>query len=183
MCASFFTNRYIRSSHCHITEGVLRAEELLKFLNERQLPLAVSISEDATRIVNRVQYDSRTNQLIGFTLPLNCETGMPIPFSYGARSADEIFNHFASDNNVSSFLNVIMAQPISKNVAPFCLLIFGSNNRYTANDVSKRWQYIQKQLENVGIETITVSSDSDPKYNAAMRELSQLGAASNDWGK
>lgn len=64
-------NRYIHSSHYHIIEGILRAQELRNYLDERGLPKVVCISEDATRIVGRVQYDSRTNQLLGFTLPLN----------------------------------------------------------------------------------------------------------------
>lgn len=177
------TNRYIRASHIHITEGVLRNSELLSYLNERKLPLVVSLSEDATRIVGTVQYDSRTNQLIGFVLPINKKNGMPIPFSYSARNADEIYKHFSNENSVSSYLNVIMAQPVAKNAAPFCLLIYGSDNKYTGNDVSKRWRFIRDQLADSGIETLTISSDSDPRYNAAMKELSRLGNKSEEFGK
>lgn len=153
------TNRYIRASHTHITEGVLRDKELLSYLNERQLPLVVSLSEDATRITGTVQYDSRTNQLIGFVLPINKKNGMPIPFSYSAGTADEIYKHFTSENIVSSYLNVVMAQPVAKNAAPFCLLIYGSDNKYTANDVSKRWRLIHDKLANSGIEVLTISLD------------------------
>lgn len=170
------TNRYIRSTNCHIVEGLLRSEELLLYLKERNLPLEIIISEDATRIENRVQYDPATNQLIGFTLPTNNENGMPIPFSYPAISADEICRHFSAQNNVSSFLNLIMAQPVKTGAKPFCLLAFGSDNRYTASDVSGRWRYIQNELSKNGIKTLAFSSDSDPRYNSAMRELSQLSA-------
>lgn len=167
-------NRYIRRTNCHIVEGVLRCEELRLYLEERDLPLVVSLSEDATRIEGRIQYDSKTNQLIGFVLPINEQTGMPIPHSYKARDASEIFKHFASNSEQAHFVNVIMAQPIGKE-APFCMLIFGSNGNYTAMDVSKRWLHIIDQLKAVDIKVLTISSDSDPKYNAAMRQNSGLG--------
>lgn len=47
-------NRYIRSANCHIIDGILRREGLLIYLKERDLPLIVSLSEDATRIEGRV---------------------------------------------------------------------------------------------------------------------------------
>lgn len=175
------TNRYIQASHFHITEGVLRSEELRNYLNERNYPNVVSISEDATRIVGRVQYDSRTNQVVGFTLPTNQKTGMPIPLSFPARNVAEIIQHFAS-GNVSGFLNVIMAQPVVENAQPFCLLLYGTDSKYTALDVKNRWKYIVDELEKVGVQVLTISSDSDPRYNSAMKDLSNLGMKSKiDW--
>lgn len=168
------TNRYIKSANCHITEGILRTEELLIYLKERNLPLTVAISEDATRIIGRVQYDAASNQLVGFTLPLSRSNGMPIPYSFPARSAQEMYNHFTGDISVSNLLNVVMAQPIA-NAKPFCLIAFGSDNVYSSGDVSKRWKFITIELEKIGVKVLTISSDSDPRYNAAMRSLSKLG--------
>lgn len=169
------TNRYIKSANCHVVEGVLRSEELLLYLKERNLPLVISLSKDATRIIGRVQYDAATNQLVGFTLPLSHSNGMPIPYSFPARSAQEIHGHFSNENSISNFLNVIMAQPVDKNSKPFCLLAFGSDNIYTSVDVAKRWNFICTELKKIGINVLTISSDSDPRYNAAMRLLSKLG--------
>lgn len=174
------TNRYINSSNCHIIDGILRCEELLIYLKERDLPLFVSLSEDATRIQGRVQYDSHTNQLVGLKLPLNELSGMPVPYSFPARNATEICNHFAAENSVSNFLNVIMAQPIALNAKPFCLLAYGSDNSYSTTDVVNRWQHINDELAKLNIKVLTFSSDSDPKYNGAMRQLSRLGY---NWGK
>lgn len=167
-------DRYIESFHSHITEGILRSEELKNYLNDRKIEPVVCLSEDGTRIIGRVQYDSKTNQLVGFVLPLNQKNGMPIPFSYPARSANEILRHFSNNNSTSAYLNVIMAQPIG-NAPPFCLLLFGSDNKYTGKDVAKRWGYIKNELEKNNIKVLIISSDSDPKYNSAMRELSGLG--------
>lgn len=96
-------NRYIKSANCRIIEGVLRSGELLLYLKEQNLPLTVSISEDATRITGRVQYDSSTKQLIGFTLQLNHLNGMPMTYSFPAQSAEEIYGHCFADHPISNF--------------------------------------------------------------------------------
>lgn len=138
-------NRYIYSSNCRIFEGIPRIDELFVYLTSRNLPLAVSLSEDATRIVGRIQYDSITNQLIGFSVPINNKSGMPIPFAFPARNADEILSHFSSQNSPSLHLNVMMAQPLC-DVPPFCLLIYGCDNKYTTRQVINRWNYIVEKL-------------------------------------
>lgn len=171
-------DRYIHRSNFVINEGVLRSDELLNYLQQRKQPLIVSLSEDATRIENRVQYDKRTNQLIGFTLPTNPKNGMPTPFVYKARSSDEIIAHFSSGVPTSHFVNTIMANPIS-GIPPFCLLIYGSDSRYTSDEVVKRWSYISGELEKLGISVLTFASDSDPRYNTAMKRTSLIGCVSD----
>lgn len=54
------TDRFINQTHHNVIEGELRCNELVSYLNDRKLPLFVSLSEDATRVINRVQYDSST---------------------------------------------------------------------------------------------------------------------------
>lgn len=170
------TNRFIARTHYNIVEGELRCDELRTYLTERNLPLSVSLSEDQTRIINRVQYDSSTNQLLGFVPPLN-KNGLPIPFSFKARSAEEINHHFSKGTPIASFVNTIIAKPTGK--APsFCLMIFGSDSKYTSTDVIERWSFIVAELKKLNIEVVSFSSDSDPKYNAAMRKLSQVGIPS-----
>lgn len=168
-------NKYVHRPDHGLIEGQLRNEELLVYLEERKQPLWVCLSEDATRIENRIEYDPRTNQLIGFVLPLNEENGMPEPFVYKAESAAQIIQHF--NEPISDSLNTIMAQPLG-GAPSFCLMLFGSLNRYTANHVSKRWQYIVNELKKLGIGVLSISSDSDPKFNKAMRMNSQLGLVS-----
>lgn len=168
------TNRYIRKMNCNIVEGILRCEELRKYLEERNLPLTVSLSEDATRINGRVQYDVKTNQIVGFAMPIDAQTGMPIAYSFMARNDTEILQHFTSEQT-AHFVNVIMAHPLGK-APPFCLLLFGTNSKYTAEDVSKRWMHIVNQLNESNISVLSISSDSDPKYNSAMRKNSGLGS-------
>lgn len=155
--------------------GLIKIRRIITLLNSRNLPLAVALSEDSTRIVGRIQYDSVTNQLIGFVPPINVE-GMPIPLSFPATNAETILCHFTSGNEVSNFLNVVMAQPLNQNAAPFCLLVYGTDNKYTTNDVIKRWKFIKKELKKINIDVYTMSTDADPRYSFAMRYLSQLGS-------
>lgn len=171
-------NRYINRSEYAVAEGVLRSQDLLKYLTELKSPLAVCISEDCTRVEGRIQYDSKTNQIIGFTAPIDKSTGLPVPFTFPARNAEEIFNYFSSENSVSSFVDIIMAQPLA-NVPPFCLAIFGSDSKYTSTDIENRWLYIKSELNKLGIKVLVISSDSDPKYNRAMQNLSGLSELSD----
>lgn len=124
------TNRYLSKSNCIVSEGILRCNELVAHLEKRNLPKYVAIAEDGTRICGRAQYDKKSNKIIGFVQPVNENTGMPDTNSFFARNTDEIINHFSNSNAVASFVNVIMAQPISsKKVPAFPLLVFGSDNR------------------------------------------------------
>lgn len=175
------TNRLIRNMDSPVVEGCLRSNELLNYLTDRKLPLVVALSEDATRIEGRLQYDSRSNQISGFVLPIQNETGMPIPLSFPARNVTEIVGHFCNKNPIAHFVNVIMAKPLADCPA-FCLLVFASDTKYTAEEVAKRWAHITNELHNINIKALTIASDSDPKFNSAMRKKSLLGAKSNIFG-
>ncbi|KAJ6648966.1 hypothetical protein Bhyg_04198, partial [Pseudolycoriella hygida] len=96
-------NKFIYDNGSTVLEGKLRHEELYKYLRDRDIPLRVSLSEDATRIQATVCYDPKTNQLVGFSLPLD-ENGLPITYSYMANNTNEIHfgilvDNFASDGD------------------------------------------------------------------------------------
>lgn len=110
-------------------------------------------------------------------LPLN-SVGLPKVVYYKARSAAEIENGFfdgTERNPISPNMNVIMAQPMVTGVPAFCLVIFGTNNKYTSNDVMNRWKHIVNELEKKNITVVSIGSDSDPKYNTTMRNILKLG--------
>lgn len=157
-------------------EGVPRLKELRIYLLERNMPLTICLSEDATNIENRVQYDSKKNILVGFVPPLD-QNGMPIPLMFKARHAEEIVQHFCNNIPTSTSIITVMAQPIG-NAPPFCLLAFGTDTKFVGEDVAKRWNYLINELNKIGINVLTFSSDSDSKYNRAMRKNAQLGCKS-----
>lgn len=75
----------------------------------------------------------------------------------------------------ASYLNVVMAQPLARGIPPFCLLLFGTDSKYTSVDIEKRWQFIRAELKTNSIEVLTFATDSDPKFNSVMRNHIKLG--------
>ena len=55
----------VQSQYSHINEGVIRFDELVEHIRDHGLPNLVSVAEDATRIIRRVEYDPRTNRCVG----------------------------------------------------------------------------------------------------------------------
>lgn len=133
---------YLHNNGPAIVEGEMRCDQLKKYLEERNLPMVVWISEDATRITGRLQYDPGTNQVVGLVLPLN-ENGLPKTFSFIASSAGTMekhvtnntvallvckFENFSLAPTILNFFKmqayVIMAQPLALNTEPFCLQLY-----------------------------------------------------------
>ena len=165
--------KFVQESSSLVIEGACRIEDLKTFLKARNLTNKVWLSEDATRLCNKVQYDSNTNQLIGFVLPLD-KNAMPKAFSFLATSARVMEEHF-KNNEISNLLYVFMVQPLQKDAPTFPLCIFGNRNSFTADDVVKRWKFITKCLEEEEIYVIGYSSDGDSRLLKAMRNESSLG--------
>ena len=63
--------RLVYSEYKTITEGEFRFDELETYLNKHNAPKVISLGEDATRVVSRVEYDSETDRCVGFVLPSN----------------------------------------------------------------------------------------------------------------
>lgn len=99
---------------------------------------------------------------------------MPIAYSFLATSLEAMEKHF-ENTEVSSLLYVYMAQPLAKNAPSFCLCMFGNRNVFKAIDVIKRWDYIEKSLNEQGITVMGKSGDGDPRLLKAMRFKSNLG--------
>ena len=68
-----------------ISEGEFRFDKLLEHINRHQLSGIVTIGEDATRIISRVEYDNQTDRCVGFVLPID-ENGLLIINSFVATS-------------------------------------------------------------------------------------------------
>lgn len=136
---------YINKNKQHIIEGQLRCGELKAYINKVKAPNVVWLSEDGSGIVPKICYDSTTNQMVGLVLPLDKETGMPIPFSYTPKSTKDIESF--SKVKKSSLVYIVMAQPLKRDTPPFILQLFGVDNTFTALNVTCRWEYIKRELE------------------------------------
>lgn len=113
--------RTVSHFSCKVSEGVFRFKQLKEYLLENNFPLTVWISEDATRITSRVQYDSCTNQIVGFVPQLD-ENGIPVSNSFPAISAEKITSYFDSCTRATNVYTV-MAQPVYDKSAAFALCL------------------------------------------------------------
>lgn len=75
----------------------------------------------------------------------------------------------------AQYANVVMAQPLDSNTPAFCLILFSTDSKFVAAEVGNRWRHITNLLNAKGIKVIAFSSDSDPRYNAVMRNIMQFG--------
>ncbi|KAE8742486.1 hypothetical protein FOCC_FOCC011981 [Frankliniella occidentalis] len=162
-----------------IVEGVFRFKELKNFLLERNLPHKVMISEDATVVAQRIQYHSKQNQIVGFTLPLN-DDGVPVSGSLPATSAKRIAYYFSGNSN-STNAYCIVAQPLDPSAPSFVVAMFGTNNKFAAEQVHKRWQWMREEARKEGIEIIGFSSDGDSRLLKCMKFNAISASPDKQW--
>lgn len=128
----------IDNNKCSIVEGQLRDKELRRYLDDLDCGDVVWLCEDATGINPKVEYHPATNQLVGLKLPIDAKTGMPVPFTFLANTAEDIQTH--SQKPFATLVYVVLALPLKPGVPPFVLQIFGTNNTFTAENVIQRWK-------------------------------------------
>jgi len=157
--------RYLDNTQSKVIEGSFRFNELRVHLIKKDLPLKIWLSEDATRITGKIEYDVKSNKIVGFVLPLM--NGCPVPNAFIASSAKTIAQYFNSESR-ANYAYVIMAKPLNDTAAPFCLSIFGTNNRFSNEDVINRWEFMKTVASEQGIEILGFSSDGDPRLLKAM---------------
>lgn len=125
--------------------GELRCEALLHHLERSNAPKAVFLSEDGSGILQKVVYDSTSNQLIGIVLPLNEKNGMPIIMSFKAESVESMKKYMEEPR--SSLVYIVVAQTMNEKASRFILHIFGTDNKFTTTSVLKRWIHTENELK------------------------------------
>ena len=168
----------IRSQYKIMDEGTFRFDDLSKHITDYNAPRIVSIGEDATRVIGRVDYDSETNRCIGFVLPLD-DQGLPLVDSFLATSFVAIEKMFSSAA-IAKYFYVYITQPLGAGIPPFCLACFGTDQKFTARHVLQRWQYIYTHCAERGISVVSFGGDGDSKVMKAMRVSASLLTPSND---
>lgn len=137
---------YIHAKNAKIIEGQLRIKELSEYLDRINAKRYIFLSEDASGIISKVEYDPKSNQLIGLVLPIASGSGMPIVFSFKASSQSEI-QRLMELQAKSTLVYIIMAQPLMEHTPPFVLQIFGTDNKFTTINVMDRWICTAQELK------------------------------------
>ena len=164
--------RLVHSDYKTISEGKFRFDELVEHIAKHNGPNIVSIGEDATRVISRVEYDSKTDRCVGFVLPLD-RYGLPKSDTFLAVSFEAIERVF-SENQMARYAYVYMAKPLSVNIPPFCLACFGTDNKFTTEHIMLRWKYIVQECQKRGLKVLSFGSDGDTRLLTAMQVCAGL---------
>lgn len=110
--------RILHSEYKTINEGEFQFDELATHLSQHKAPNVVTVGEDATHLISRVEWDAETNRCSGFVLPLNKE-GLPEVDSFLALTFEGIERMF-TDNQISKYAYVLYG-PAPYGWLPFIL--------------------------------------------------------------
>lgn len=158
----------------YISQSKVYTKELKSFLLSRNLPLKVGLCEDGTRAKKFIQYDKQTSSLIGLKPPLDAETGMPIESIFAIKKPSDVIENIKKFP-IALFLEAIMAVPFERNTPAFPLAIFPTNNECKSSEVTKRWQFLIKELNREGIEVCFISTDGAPAFLGGMKIGTDFG--------
>lgn len=162
----------IAKEYTPISEGAFRFDELSSHLKSYGAASVIAIGEDATRVISRVEYDNETDRLVVFVLPCDFD-GLPICDTFIAVSFEKIEESFRT-GSVAKYAFVYMAQPLSQHVPAFCLACLGTDNKFTAEHVLKRWNYIVSKCKERSIQVCSFGADGDSRELKAMQVSAQL---------
>jgi DNA polymerase III delta prime subunit len=70
----------------------------------------------------------------------------------------------------------VMAQTMDERILAIWIASFCSNNRFTADDVKHRANFIEAELNKLGIQMLTYSAEGDSREMKMMRQVLRLGS-------
>jgi len=104
-------------------EGEFRFIKLVQHIKWFNACNAVSLGEDATWVISRMQYDSDLDRLVGFVSPCD-NKGLPIVIL--------LLQHCLMTFLEGQFAMVYMVHSLTFGVPPFCLACIGTDNKFAA---------------------------------------------------
>lgn len=112
--------------------------------------------------------------MIGFVCRTSEKTGFPLPGQHEINPVNDIKDAYETQI-ISHNAYVFMAQPLIDRAPAFCLSIFGSDNRFQADDVLK-----ETESRKYGISIQGFSSDGDTRCLKSMKIKSGLPMQQNE---
>ena len=152
--------------------------DLVCHIERYQAPRIVTIGEDATCVISRVEYDHKTDRCVGFVLPVNKDE-LPLVDSFIAVSFKAIEKMF-SENEIAKYAYVYMAQPVKEGIPAFCLACLGTNNKFTNETVLQRWKYVYKEYQKRNVHVLSFGGDGDSRVMKAMYTVTALKSSNLD---
>ncbi|XP_058838703.1 uncharacterized protein LOC131694212 [Topomyia yanbarensis] len=164
--------RYLSKSAECSTEGKLMIRELKEYLERNRYPLAICWSEDATRITGGIEYNLNEDKLSGLVAPIGTN-GMPIMNLFKCSSPRKVLADI-QDNPIGRNVQLCMAQPICMDAAPFCILYYCTNNKFSTSDVLNKWNFVQAEMDKEDIKVVCIATDGDSRFIGAMLKKMKL---------
>lgn len=153
-------------------EGEFCYNDMIKYMSTINSKFAFC-AEDCTSVQRKIIYDTRSSSFVGFSAPLD-EHGMPRVKYFQTNSIEELKQWFEQED-ISNLLNLYMIQPINVNnqkISAYPLAAYGTNGRYTALDIIRRWFTIFEQCSSQGVRIVGYATDADSRYLLAMKLVS-----------
>lgn len=147
-------------------------KDLKAYLLANGYPLVVCWSEDATRITGGIEYKPSTDQITGLVAPLDETTGLPncnMECSSPQAVLDLLRKHSIGRN-----VQLAMVQPMLQGASPFCVNYYCTDNRFSTEDVTKKWEHADFVFRQEGIEIACKSTDGDSRFIRSMINKMQL---------
>ena len=130
-----------------------------------------------TRIKNCVEYDSYTDRLVGFVLPLL--DGLPVCDAFVFQTFEGIKDAF-NNSTVAKYAHCIVIKPIKVDAPSFVLSVLGTDSKYDHAVIMKRWQHIDKELLKRGVRVVSNGSDGAGPFLKAMVAETKLFTVSKN---
>ena len=165
------TARKVISNQIKIVEGKFYFEELRLHLEKWDAPMFINVHLDDTRIVNKVEYDEATNRFVGFVMPL--KDGIPVTDTFLLESFDEIKEALES-SSIGKYAHCIVVKSVKVSVPSFVLFTLCTDSKYDNTVIMKRWDYVQTNLQKLGITVVSNGADGAGPFLKAMSIKSGL---------
>lgn len=154
-------------------EGQFTFKELAEFITQENTVPYVWISEDDTKCVSSLRYNSKADTVVGFILPTNDEIGAPLIEFYQFTSIEDI-QSYIKQRTMSSYIKLITARSLHPDSKTFILVLYGTDGTDKSSATVARWSYVKEQLEMVGVKVMGHSSDGATAFLKAMQTMSGL---------
>ncbi|XP_062542358.1 LOW QUALITY PROTEIN: uncharacterized protein LOC134210325 [Armigeres subalbatus] len=82
---------------------------------------------------------------------------------------DEAIKNYIDSRTKSSIVYVILATPVANKTVSFNLLSFGTDNKFSIDQVLLRWAIMEKQLSELGIIVLGYAADGDSRLIGSMK--------------
>ena len=176
---SVSTVQRLVSKEKKLCEGEFDFDELVKHLKRFNAPFIVNVHLDDTRIIHRIEYDSKSDTFVGFCMPLDKESKLPIRDTFCLHTYEDIENAFRTEK-IAKYAHCIVAQPIDIQSPSFVLSIIGTDSSYDAEVIMKRWKYIESEMNKREVKVLTFGADGAGPFLKAMVHNSKLFQSLNN---